>query len=896
MANFFIAFVTTVLPVVVVHGSITCTTNEQCEIAYLQGSKCDLQTGLCTNPFYENGGCLKTMLPSEKLQQHEDAVKEWHKVRVCHSDDPPGTLEAGLCRPSPLEYMEVRLLSQNWESPFFQTWILQILLSEVLDVPSSIETGVVGMSNDFYAPDSPLNYGTYHPLFEELEVSADVLDCRSVKTKDPEAYKACGHYVPEIWETEELQGALAEGTGPLRDVGALAKQGWFIPKFTAERDTSLTSYLGLQGEENRIKLAKRFKRPTTWNDYCNEVSSTSCATPDNVTSRAPIDEEEGDTYFVEGEYTGHFRATDANNCTLHATTCTGHFADYPCGWRSFNEQQQFHLGIALESSGPDEAGGYSYGKLVQIWKAANATKSDVMIMWWYPEAMYQAFIDTDAEFIPVVLPTTTQQCLQHRMPRDMRCDDDFDVAMTSDLGKCDYRVHGLSRLIGEGLREATYEPGIPEALHSPAFPTLENFRITTHEFGDIFAKWFGRGIDHWNFDPRFAVCEWVVENLDHLMGFVPDQYPRIIQESDEEGRGDPSTKNTITVDPLFLAGTIIASIATLVVAVTFVLMRLRKNTKIMFYAQIEFMSLLLGGLLLMGIGAIMLVVPPTDATCVAIVWLTNMGYAVYLPPLVARTFAINTALANSGKRMQRVRVSHKRLYGSVLVVAALVGFVLILWTTIDTPTKSFYYVVTDLKTQFEETIVVAADYCAAESSNIWMGINFGWQAALLLPASIISFSASRVRDDLNDTKPMSCVLLLHLMVLSGRAVVYYILEDSNKQSDMMAYMSILISADAIAAIVIYIFPKFVAASREQNNQDKLSSSTTEVEMLPDLCLNTTIMVTDVVGFSAWSSVREPVHVFKLLETLYETFDQVADKHKVFKVETVRDCYGKLRDH
>ena len=47
------------------------------------------------------------------------------------------------------------------------------------------------------------------------------------------------------------------------------------------------------------------------------------------------------------------------------------------------------------------------------------------------------------------------------------------------------------------------------------------------------------------------------------------------------------------------------------------------------------------------------------------------------------------------------------------------------------------------------------------------------------------------------------------------------------------------------------------------------------------------MVSDVVGFSAWSSVREPVHVFKLLETLYETFDQVAEKHKVFKVRIAK---------
>lgn len=44
------------------------------------------------------------------------------------------------------------------------------------------------------------------------------------------------------------------------------------------------------------------------------------------------------------------------------------------------------------------------------------------------------------------------------------------------------------------------------------------------------------------------------------------------------------------------------------------------------------------------------------------------------------------------------------------------------------------------------------------------------------------------------------------------------------------------------------------------------------------------------GFTAWSSVREPTQVFLLLETLYQSFDALAKQRKVFKVETVGDCY------
>ena len=52
----------------------------------------------------------------------------------------------------------------------------------------------------------------------------------------------------------------------------------------------------------------------------------------------------------------------------------------------------------------------------------------------------------------------------------------------------------------------------------------------------------------------------------------------------------------------------------------------------------------------------------------------------------------------------------------------------------------------------------------------------------------------------------------------------------------------------------------------------------------------TVMFADVEGFTAWSSVREPSQVFTLLETIYAAFDRVALRRRVFKVETVGDCY------
>lgn len=56
--------------------------------------------------------------------------------------------------------------------------------------------------------------------------------------------------------------------------------------------------------------------------------------------------------------------------------------------------------------------------------------------------------------------------------------------------------------------------------------------------------------------------------------------------------------------------------------------------------------------------------------------------------------------------------------------------------------------------------------------------------------------------------------------------------------------------------------------------------------LADLFLETTVLFADIVGFTAWSSVREPSQVFTLLETAFSAFDDLARHRRVFKVETV----------
>ena len=62
--------------------------------------------------------------------------------------------------------------------------------------------------------------------------------------------------------------------------------------------------------------------------------------------------------------------------------------------------------------------------------------------------------------------------------------------------------------------------------------------------------------------------------------------------------------------------------------------------------------------------------------------------------------------------------------------------------------------------------------------------------------------------------------------------------------------------------------------------------------IADFFPNCTVFFGDIAGFTAWSSTREPAQVFILLQTVYQNFDSIAKRRKVFKVETI----GMLRRH
>jgi hypothetical protein len=228
--------------------------------------------------------------------------------------------------------------------------------------------------------------------------------------------------------------------------------------------------------------------------------------------RQPADEKEGGKYFVEGLYPGYFHYTEKNDCFANPN-CTGHVVDYPCSssWEPNTEQQLFWNNIMLESENDGEH--YSTGSLKEIFYAANATKSDIMALWWKPEPTFEQF-----DYVKVAFPYPTSECIENRRPTVDRCTASHDELVGNDKGACDYPLLPLEKFVATSLQENAF--ATPLDTRSPAYQFVTSFTFQNIQVEQVLQNWYERDVDRFGYDPREAVCEFVVENLGKRKIFV----------------------------------------------------------------------------------------------------------------------------------------------------------------------------------------------------------------------------------------------------------------------------------------------------------------------------------------------------------------------------------------
>lgn len=155
---------------------------------------------------------------------------------------------------------------------------------------------------------------------------------------------------------------------------------------------------------------------------------------------------------------------------------------------------------------------------------------------------------------------------------------------------------------------------------------------------------------------------------------------------------------------------------------------------------------------------------------------------------------------------------------------------------------------------------------------------------------------------------VTCIVAAIFILTSASFMVYNRLVERRQSI-------VLDSAQKTGAIVSSLFPKNVQArllesqpsnvtmkskgfASEKNrlisfltgDEDDDVSNELDIKPIADLFPHSTVLFADITNFTSWSSTREPGHVFVLLQTVYQAFDVIAKRYKVFKVETIGDSY------
>lgn len=447
--------------------------------------------------------------------------------------------------------------------------------------------------------------------------------------------------------------------------------------------------------------------------------------------------------------------------------------------------------------------------MTEIWAAANATGSDVMMRWWTPEALYQTFLTTEAEFQRVSFPPPTQDCVEARVTPEVRCEGTLEERLGDPKGVCDDPSHSLLRLITKSLREASMDPSIPAETRSPGYDMVSSLTLSELQIGKIFDYWLKRGSDKWNFDPRDAACRWLSENLHLVKPMIPKTYPRIIRENEDYYN-----------EPLFYVSLFFAMAATVLVFAMMACVHYNCKKPSVARAQVEFLWMLLWGLLMVATASVVLVIPATDASCTSVAWLADMGFTLSLVPLIVKMAAINT-LMQAAKSMRRVVVKRERLFGVVFGLCFLVFGFLLTWTIMDPPRQSAEYEISDEVTGNDETVVIMSYHCESDS-DVWRMATAGWNAILLLIATIFTFQTRKVRREINETQSLIFLIYSHCIFVALRCILFS-LEGVLSPWNVTRYLSLIYSIDTISACCIYFAPK-VLAQEELTMEQRLASS------------------------------------------------------------------------
>jgi len=734
------------------------------------------------------------------------------KLRVCTSSEESPTAtnstsddnsRVDYCRDSKFDYPEIRIHNGDWASSYILAWIYQIILVEILGVPASVGlTSEAAKSQGFYAANNTFEYSTLTYPWDALKLANQMMNNEQncEHTQDP-----CVHILPEVWsgQADKLHTLYMDDMDmpPVIDRptsnGIVYKPSLMIPKKTAQELPSLGISFGLQGDQNQKILAETFKKPTNWVDYCETVSLNNCSVPDGTAARYPAEEEKS-LYFLEGSYTGYFLATDKNNCVASTSLedCHGYLVGPPCDWSAFLDSQIYWNNIGLKNDGPlGNSTSYSYSSMQEIWKAANATGSHVMMWWWLASTEAQAFGNSSYSPQMVQLPQPSMECIANRPTVAQRCSADPMERRGSPLGACDHEYSQLQRAIASQLNiNNTEATGVDR---SPATDYITALKISEFDIIDILQRIRAKGDgDGHMIHAREAVCDFMVHHIAHFEAIIPPFYPKRLAPVFEIGTGH------------FVAQALALLVGICALVCIFLTYKYRE-TKTMIFAQPTFMYLILIGFCFVCLAAYLLAVLPEDNICLSIKWMEVLGFTIQLVPIMIKTAALNR-LISSSKKHQRININRRSLLRKVTMWMTLVVLALVAWTVTDPPKVTAFK---SLNRDDPSEVIVDRECKSIQLA--WEIVQSAMELVLLFICAILAFQSRNAISVVNESRVLAQVVYSHFLFVILRVLVTaFDLADLWSGDIIPILASCNHSCDTMFAMCIYVVPKIIKARYE----------------------------------------------------------------------------------
>merc|ERR1712003_544870 len=122
---------------------------------------------------------------------------------------------------------------------------------------------------------------------------------------------------------------------------------------------------------------------------------------------------------------------------------------------------------------------------------------------------------------------------------------------------------------------------------------------------------------------------------------------------------------------------------------------------------------------------------------------------------------------------RRITLNKQHLFRAVGVLTGIVIVYMIVWTVVDPPVKEQDYQLTDTVTDDESTIVTVGYYCRS-TRGLWSFVSVGFQALLLLCASVLAFTTRKMKNDVNETTTVALLIYWNFICVLLRTILIFL--------------------------------------------------------------------------------------------------------------------------